>query len=252
MAECSGCTRLRQQLDAALLDAENLEVDLRVMRRRLRNAENQLKQQRKEDKLDTEIHDVFAYWVARCSKDRERTILGEKRYKAVHGRLKEGHTVDDLKEAIDGAAVDAYVSEKGIRYDDLELICRDEVKVQAFRKRAQIAASRLTPKQTIEKLRAVAGEPIFDRAMEEFMFRCPACRHDWDDQLYRPLRVVVNEKVKVYCLACDVNEQTLGEALRCDADGVKPKHSERSRSNPRSGGSSPSEMHAATPSVRAA
>jgi hypothetical protein len=59
-----------------------------------------------------------------------------KRRKAVIARLKEGYSVEELKEAILGCKGDPFYS-KGQNdhktvYDDLELICRDGTKVEKF------------------------------------------------------------------------------------------------------------------------
>ncbi len=56
-------------------------------------------------------------------------------------RLKEGYTLGQLMRAIDGAAAGAYVDDNGKRHDDLELICRNEVKVDGFIARAPLSAA---------------------------------------------------------------------------------------------------------------
>ncbi len=58
-----------------------------------------------------------------------------KRKENVIARLNAGYTVDDIKEAILGAKIDAFVAPNGERKDDLELICRHPEKLDSFRAR---------------------------------------------------------------------------------------------------------------------
>lgn len=78
---------------------------------------------------------VFSYWREKCkhlnaklSSDRSAKILA---------RLREGRPVEELKQAIDGAAVGAYTNDQGHRFDDIELICRSGAKLDSFVARAQ-------------------------------------------------------------------------------------------------------------------
>lgn len=74
------------------------------------------------------IRKVFDYWVLRCGKDPKRTKLTGDRADAVQYCIDTDYVMDDFECAINGAAVDAYVDEKGKRFDDLELICRKNTK----------------------------------------------------------------------------------------------------------------------------
>ena len=79
---------------------------------------------------------VFNYWCHRMQKG-VQTKFSTKRRKAVQARLKEGRTVDDLKRAIDGCASSLFHMGQGPKsdgtvYDDLELICRNNEKVEQF------------------------------------------------------------------------------------------------------------------------
>jgi hypothetical protein len=81
-----------------------------------------------------EVESLFAYWKERCKHPTAR--LGSDRRAKVQARLKEGYSVEQIRKAIDGAALDAYVNDKGVRFDDLELICRNGSKLELFIKRA--------------------------------------------------------------------------------------------------------------------
>jgi len=61
--------------------------------------------------------------------------LTAKREKAVTARLAEGYEVETLKMAIAGCARSEYrigKNDRGTRYDDLELICREGEKLEQF------------------------------------------------------------------------------------------------------------------------
>jgi hypothetical protein len=94
------------------------------------------------DPLAPKIHEIAAYWRDKCNHPKAK--LDPKRYRAVRARLicrDQDETVDDrvayIKQAIDGAAHAALVNERtGEPYNDLELICRNEVKLDSFARRA--------------------------------------------------------------------------------------------------------------------
>jgi hypothetical protein len=91
--------------------------------------------------LAPKIHEIAAYWRERCNHPKAK--LDPKRYRAVRARLicrDQDESVDDrvayIKQAIDGAAHAALVNERtGEPYNDLELICRNEVKLDSFARR---------------------------------------------------------------------------------------------------------------------
>lgn len=80
---------------------------------------------------------LFDYWQTRCraSSSPPPKFTSERRQKLA-ARLREGYDPDDIRRAIDGAAVGAFVDDKGKRFDDLELICRNGSKLESFMARA--------------------------------------------------------------------------------------------------------------------
>lgn len=83
--------------------------------------------------------EVFWHWRAVMGKD-GRTAFDAKRRRAVKARLADGYTVDQLKRAVDGCAKTPHnmgQNDRGERYDDLELICRDAAHVDRFIANAQ-------------------------------------------------------------------------------------------------------------------
>lgn len=77
---------------------------------------------------------VFRYWQQTCKHPTAK--LTSDRQSKVRARLRDGYTVKQLLQAIDGAAVGAFVNDNGVRFDDLELICRNGSKVESFIARA--------------------------------------------------------------------------------------------------------------------
>ncbi len=81
---------------------------------------------------------VFEHW--RDVMKTPRSILDDKRRRAVKARLDEGRSVDDLKAAIDGCAKTPHnmgVNDRGEKFNDLELICRNGPNVERFMRNAQ-------------------------------------------------------------------------------------------------------------------
>lgn len=87
------------------------------------------------------VNDIFEYWRTVMNKD-SRAKLTAKRKTKVTARLKDGFTVDEIKQAIKGCAMSPYHmgdNDTGAIYDDLELICRNDEKIRRF---MQIAISK--------------------------------------------------------------------------------------------------------------
>lgn len=90
--------------------------------------------------------EVFEYW--RVKLRPKAHVFDDRTRKAVTERLREGFTVDDLKQAIDGCASNPHnqgVNDKGKRYDSLELICRNGANVTRFQSYLDKPASGFKP-----------------------------------------------------------------------------------------------------------
>lgn len=102
---------------------------------------------------------VFEHWRRVMGKN-ARTVFDAKRLKAVEGRLREGYTVEELCQAVDGCALTPHnmgQNDRGERYDDLELICRDASRVDRFRARAGQAGGSARPsRDDLEAFEAAA------------------------------------------------------------------------------------------------
>ena len=92
-----------------------------------------------ESRRSIDVSELFAYWQQRCG--RAHAKLTNDRRGKIKARLGEGYTVDQIRQAIDGAALDAFVDEKGKRFDDIELICRNGSKLESFIGRAAVSTT---------------------------------------------------------------------------------------------------------------
>lgn len=170
---CPNCTRAleeRVEAEVALQVVERKLTQSLAQEARLRT---ELEKQRIATSEGKTARALGRYWVARCGKNRKTTKLGEKRMKAVIARLNEGHTPAFIARAIDGVAEAATVSDAETQrqallrvmhaaiekvdeetaaelraiyreatrsvqvYNDLELVCRDEVKLERFHEIAE-------------------------------------------------------------------------------------------------------------------
>ena len=79
------------------------------------------------------VGEVFQHWQAVMRHPQAR--LDVKRRKAIGARLKEGYSVDQLKQAIEGCKASPWhqgQNDRHLVYDDIGLICRDAQRVEAF------------------------------------------------------------------------------------------------------------------------
>jgi len=79
--------------------------------------------------------DLFKYWCDVMGKNLSTSKLTAKRDKAIKARLKEGYTVEQIKQAIDGCRNDPFSMGQNDRqkpFNDIELICRTGEKLESF------------------------------------------------------------------------------------------------------------------------
>jgi hypothetical protein len=198
--DCSGCSRWKQRFDALMVDLENLQTDVLAKNRQITALKAELTRAHNEQVAEEKVQEVFDYWRKACNHPRAK--LGDTRHKAIRGRLREGYSIPALKLAIDGAKVGAFVSD-GKRYDDIELICRDEVKVEAFIAKGEAAFRFEDSKAYLADgyeelafyLQASLGPPVVQEGWE--FWPCPACQAP-----SRVLRVSTRAR-SVCCTSCN-------------------------------------------------
>lgn len=81
-----------------------------------------------------QLSDIFEFWKEVMNKNNS-SILNAKRKSAISARLKEGYTVEQIKQAVIGCSKTPYNvghNDSGKRYDDIELICRNGVNLERY------------------------------------------------------------------------------------------------------------------------
>jgi hypothetical protein len=221
--------------DILTQDVGNLEQELRGKRQLVKDLRSQGDETNTE--LDKAAKEVYAYWRQKLRPSAR--AFGADRKKAVTGRLREyapnlradklHEGVGELKRAIDGAQIGAYVDNRGVRHDDLELICRSPKYVEKF---IAIADAASQPRETAQEgsetylwtrqwsrnRRALlkALQVAFGKGHDDYdgaiYFPCPKCLND-------PLTTVRIAAPGAYgviarCVQCKATEYEFLKALR--------------------------------------
>jgi len=109
-------------------------VDTSSMSTKEKENEERMEKKRQElEILKKQEQEIFDYW--REKLDHPQSVLESKRSKAIRGRLKEGYSVDRIKQAIDGIKLSPHnmgVNDRNTVFDDIELICRSGSNVDRF------------------------------------------------------------------------------------------------------------------------
>lgn len=109
------------------------------------------------------VREVFAYWQVQLNHPAAK--LTPARHRAIETRLREGYTVADLKQAIDGCLASPFhqgKNDQGTVYDDIELICRNGQKVEMFIGKTRRPANGVNGKASLQ----AQNEQAFDQAYE--------------------------------------------------------------------------------------
>jgi hypothetical protein len=158
----------RQQAAGLKVDVDRLEREGRNYRRKIASLEAELDEQMQNAPETATIKTIFHAWVSATGRNPKTAKLGPARHKAVLARMREGHDHERILRAATIGAKAAHVSDKeaerlallaalqlatkrlapedaqAVRstyksglgrtqvYDDLELICRNEVNLERF------------------------------------------------------------------------------------------------------------------------
>lgn len=93
------------------------------------------------------VRSLLAYWQERC--DHKTARATPERLQKINARLRDGYTAAEIRKAIDGASVAAFVSDGGRKYDDIELICRNGSKLESFIARGVTATGPIQVEATV-------------------------------------------------------------------------------------------------------
>jgi hypothetical protein len=125
---------MKEAMDALAAELESARTERDAKASECRRLRSELNGRRGADPNHDVAVQLFQFWQTECGHPQAK--FGPKRQKAVLARLQDYHP-RQIAYAIRGARLAAYTDEKGNRYDDLELICRDEVKLENFIARYQ-------------------------------------------------------------------------------------------------------------------
>ncbi len=232
VSTCFTCTwaprydALSHQLDIVIGERDALQQEFRRIA-----AENaKLRKERDAALQETDMAEpateVYEYWRDVIEGGSRRVRNTAKRSKAVQARLNEGRSVEELKLAIDGAKIGAYVDEKGVRHDDLELICRDDGKVRRFIQIAQQHALAVDREHSVlaQLLVARFGHGACRRLDVKWsshaeLWPCPVC--DWEGRFpgtpSAPQSLCMDYDARyARCMTCQSPAVRLIDALRND------------------------------------
>lgn len=87
-----------------------------------------------EENGKTVVVELFEFWQQTCG--HQAAKLTKARRRRVEQRLASGRTPAEIRTGIEGAARGAFVNDQGVRFDDLELVCRSDEKLDLFVQRA--------------------------------------------------------------------------------------------------------------------
>lgn len=206
---CPNCQRLQQAVEGLSVDLQNAEVSLRVERRKANKFKKELEEATLRSPHIADATELFEFWQAKCHHPRSVFDMARKRLAIT--RLSE-FGLDRLKDSIRGYAVDAY-EKHGKRFDDFDLILRDAAHVEEGERRwARHREVRDAPKQVIDKLREMFGEPVYDKVTDTFASVCPACMGGSGNG-YRPLQLRINGTVAAQCGSCGADFDSIKRAV---------------------------------------
>ncbi len=129
---CQQCAELTVKLAGRTADFDALVQEHTKL---LRQRDALLRDRDRERELDPQravIMEIFDHWRERCGHPNAR--FDGRRFDLIKARLRT-FSVDELKMAIDGAAVDAFTDSKGKRHDRLGLIFESAERVEDFANR---------------------------------------------------------------------------------------------------------------------
>lgn len=129
---CEHCAKYKARAEVAESDLLLSENEIRQLRRGLAATQGELARRHTEAPEMRRAKALWRYYLARLEKNENRMKFGDKRQRAVVARLREGRSASYIARAIDGLAEAYFTSSSGVRFDDIELVCRNEVTLERY------------------------------------------------------------------------------------------------------------------------
>jgi hypothetical protein len=108
---------------------------------------------------DSQIKEVFQYWVNAINKT-NRTSLTSLRRSKIQSRLKDGYSVSDIKQAIDNVAKDEFLVAGG--HTDIEMICRSDTNLEKYRDAVKMSSSDIKNAKRQQSIEDFSNEGGYD------------------------------------------------------------------------------------------
>lgn len=148
---CPKCAAAENRIAALEAEVRGAEYEAKAVRGKILSLERALDAELARTKMrEPEAVALFRYWQERC--DHPRSELGDERMKILVAALKKWGA-EACRRAIRGAAfapTTQLVAGREVRYDELELIFRNEVKFESFRDRAPDPPETLAHRTLVE------------------------------------------------------------------------------------------------------
>jgi len=126
--------------------------------------------------LTDDVKAVFAFWQATFGK--QRSVLKGARETKIRARLSDGFSVEDIKTAIKGCSESEFHVAGG--HIDIELICRDATKLEAFMARASSSGS-IAPSTEDELSALIYSGGTRDAIVDALARSSKRAREKWTD-----------------------------------------------------------------------
>lgn len=128
-SSCTGCNDLLAQLNAAITDRDLAEKEIRRQRVQISALKKDRERERETYVARARVEKLFADWQRIVGKHNSK--MGPARFDALKKMVELGYTDEQFELAFYGAKHDPFVK-GGKRFQDLELICRNESKFEDF------------------------------------------------------------------------------------------------------------------------
>jgi hypothetical protein len=129
-SSCAGCNEHLAQLDTYKRDLELSEAEIRNLRRTVAALRKDKQRERDAHKDRRRIEALWQTYQGILGKQSSK--LGAARFDAIRRMVELGYTDEHFECAFYGAKVDPFVDGRGKRFDDIELVCRNEAKFESF------------------------------------------------------------------------------------------------------------------------
>jgi len=130
--ECPACSEHiheRREAEAKLVAVQD---EMTKLLREVKRLKAKLAKETFEGLFSGPAKQLGKYWIIRSGRKGTKTKIAEKRMKAMEHMLRLGYTPMYIARGIDGIVEYGYIDEKGKKFDDIELLCRDECKLENY------------------------------------------------------------------------------------------------------------------------